>query len=249
MASAPARRTVRPRMTTGQALAYQSKRRCPLGLCLMLLVAGALVVPTIAAAQTAAVIHSFGQQKGDGVGPEGSLIADPRGNFYGTTTDGGTVSNGTIFKVSPNRRGGWNETVLYRFRGGADGSQPNAASLLMDSAGNLYGTTFFGGANNVGVAFELRRVAGHWQESVLYNFGSYPGDGVKPINALIMDAQGNLFGVTAFGGSAGTGSVFELSPGSDGWAERVIYSDEASAAALIMDAAGNLFGTTAIGVI
>ena len=236
MSSAPTRRRVLRQPTT---------KRWLLGFSILLLMVGPLALTHPAGAQTGVGIYSFGQRKGDGVQPEGTLIADARGNFYGTTTYGGTVGNGTIFKLVPNGHGGWNETVLYRFSGGVDGSRPNAATLLMDRAGNLYGTTFFGGANNVGVAFELSLVAGHWQETVLYNFGSYAGDGVKPINALIMDANGNLFGVTAFGGSAGTGSVFELSPGSNGWTERVIYNDVASAAALTMDAAGNLFGTTA----
>ena len=220
-------------------------KRWLLGFSILLLMVGPLALSRPASAQTGAGIYSFGQRKGDGVEPEGTLIADAQGSFYGTTTYGGTAGNGTIFKLSPNGHGGWKETVLYSFPGGVAGSQPDAATLLMDGANNLYGTTFFGGANNVGVAYELSLVAGHWQETVLYSFGSYAGDGVKPINALIMDANGNLFGVTAFGGSAGTGSVFELSPGSNGWTERVIYSDVASAAALAMDAVGNLFGTTA----
>jgi len=239
MSSAPARRRV---------LRQPPTERWLLGLSILLMVVGSLALTRPASAQTEAVIYSFGQRNGDGVEPEGTLIADARGNFYGTTTYGGTVGNGTIFKLVPNGHGGWKETVLYRFPGGVAGSQPNAATLLMDRSSNLYGTTFFGGVNNVGVAFELSPVAGHWEETVLYSFGSYAGDGVKPINALIMDANGNLFGVTAFGGSAGTGSVFELSPGGNGWTERVIYSDAASAAALTMDGVGNLFGTTENGV-
>jgi uncharacterized repeat protein (TIGR03803 family) len=115
----------------------------------------------------------------------------------------------------------------------------------MDGAGNFYGSTFFGGANGAGVAFELRHVGKRWEERVLYSFGNYAVDGVKPINGLIMDAQGNLFGVTAFGGSEGTGSVFELSPSANGWTEEVIYNYAASAAGLTMDTAGNLFGTSA----
>jgi uncharacterized repeat protein (TIGR03803 family) len=210
---------------------------------LTLLLVLTLIGPGRAQAQSETVIHSFGIQAGDGVAPEGNLIADGKGNFYGTTEYGGTV-DGTVFKLSPNGQGGWNETVIHRFSG-ADGSNPSVTSLLVDGAGNFYGSTFFGGANGVGVAFELRLVGERWEESVLYSFGNYASDGAKPINGLITDSQGNLFGVTAFGGSEGTGSVFELSPSGGDWTEQVIYNYAASAAGLTMDKAGNIFGTSA----
>jgi len=148
-------------LTPRGVLRRPTTERWLLELSILLLMLGPLALTYPASAQTGASIYSFGQRNGDGVQPEGTLIADARGNFYGTTTYGGTVGNGTIFKLFPNGNGGWKETVLYRFPGGVAGSRPNAATLLMDRAGNLYGTTFFGGVNDVGVAFELSLVAGH----------------------------------------------------------------------------------------
>jgi len=198
--------------------------------------------PTLA--QTETVLHSFGKRIGDGVSPESRLTPDGKGNFYGTTPFGGSSVYGTIFELSPNRRGGWNETVIYRFTGGVDGAEPDLSHVIFDNAGNLYGTTFFGGAYGLGVVFELSPVGANWTETVLHSFGGYAGDGAKPVNGLIMDSAGNLYGTTAFGGSGGTGTVFELSPSGGGWTEQVIDNVESTSAGLTMDAAGNIFGTS-----
>jgi len=90
----------------------------------------------------------------DGLYPESSLTSDGAGNLYGTTTDGGAFAAGNVFELSPNGNGGWNETVLYSFTGGADGAYPTTSNLIFDSVGSLYGTAANGGANGYGVVFE-----------------------------------------------------------------------------------------------
>ena len=104
-------------------------------------------------------LHSFGGASAtppDGAGPYlGDLIADASGAFYGTTSYGGAYNLGTVFMLSPDSAGGWTETVLHSFSGGADGSGPQAG-LTADASGALYGTTTgAGGTTNVGTVFKL----------------------------------------------------------------------------------------------
>ena len=191
-----------------------------------------------AQAQTETVIYSFNGYP-DGAYPQSGLVSDAAGNFYGTTENGGvgylTYGYGTVYELSPNVGGGWTENVLYRFTGGTDGAYP-IGPLIVDSEGNLYGTTYQGGANGYGVVFELSPVGPNWTETVLYSFASGT-DGANPENGLIMDPAGNLYGTTSHGGN-GLGVVFELSPSPDGWTEQIIYS---GAQGLTMDGAGNIF--------
>ena len=187
------------------------------------------------------------------------LIMDKEGNFYGTTEFGGGPTNqGTVFELSPTSDGSWNEKVLHSFTGGADGAQPHGA-LVLDSAGNLYGTTTFGGdasncAKGCGTVFEL--TAGSWSKTVLYTFQGGVSDGGEPYARLVFDGQGNLYGTTLVGGNGcnpGCGTVFQLAA-SNGWKESVIYafkggSDGSSPyAGVTFDAAGkNLYGATYFG--
>jgi uncharacterized repeat protein (TIGR03803 family) len=200
-----------------------------------------------AQAQTETVLFSFGY--GDGQYPTSRLTSDGAGNFYGTTLFGG--NRGNVFELSPNGSGGWNESVLYSFcfegyPSCADGAQPFLSYVVIDRAGNLYGTTEYGGATGYGVVFELSPDGAGWKETVLHNFGVPSGtDGSVPINGLVMDSAGNLYGTTFSGGGCGCGTVFELSPSGDGWTERVIYATDMGYAGLAMDAAGNIFGANA----
>jgi len=193
--------------------------------------------------------------------PYAGLIFDKAGNLYGTTEFGGTDNQGTVFEITPNSGGNWTESVLYNFTGGADGGQPSAG-LTFDTAGNLYGTTNFGGSANCnlgcGTVFKLTPGAGSWTQSVLYTFTG-GSDGREPNARMLFDAAGNLYGTTLLGGnigsvcSSGCGTVFKMTPGSGSWTESVPYAftggtDGASPHdGLAFDKAGNLYGTTYAG--
>lgn len=141
------------------------------------------------------------------------------------------------------------EKVLYTFTVGVDGWFPNSA-LILDNAGNLYGTTPGGGAYGEGNVFELTSSGSGWTETILYGFTGPPNDGSDPTGLLVWDENGNLFGVTGGGGASNAGTVFELSPASGGgWTESTLYafsggSDGGYPAGLIPDGKGNLYGIT-----
>ena len=157
----------------------------------------------------------------------------------------------TLFAAAAAAR---NFKVLHRFKG-ADGADP-FTGLILDSAGNLYGTTVSGGDLNGGVVFKLSPNAdGSWTEGVLHSFTGGTTDGFNPRADLILDETGNLYGTTASGGylGGGNGVVFKLSPNPDGsWTQSLLYaflgtSDGSTPlAGLIFDTAGNLYGTTAL---
>jgi uncharacterized repeat protein (TIGR03803 family) len=205
-------------------------------------------------AGTETVLHSF--TGADGANPYAGLVPDTAGNLYGTTSNGGAHEQGVVFKLNPTGT----ETVLYSFTGGADGDHPQAG-LVRDSAGNLYGTTFFGGTlgdgctNACGVAFKLSPTGTY---TVLYSFPGSP-DGGNPFGGLIQDTSGNLYGATRQGGAEsgacalGTcGVVFELircDSAPSGYDFKVLHSftgadGDLPLAGLILDAGGNLYGTT-----
>ncbi len=227
--------------------------------------AATVFVPSTWAATQEKILHTFNNNGTDGAVPLAGLIFDAAGNLYGTTSRGGTGSCfysgsgcGTVFKLSPNGGGGWTEQVLHYFsNNGTDGFQP-LAGLIIDAAGNLYGTTATGGTHPGGTVFELTPAqGGNWTEKVLYNFCSQTNctDGAGPLAGLIFDAAGNLYGTTSAGGTyQDFGTVFELMPTKGGgWTEQVLHSfapgtDGANpSAGLIFDAAGNLYGTTSYG--
>ena len=123
--------------------------------------------------------------------PYAGLIFDKAGNLYGTSELGGTNNQGTVFEVTPNSNGSWSETILYNFTGSTDGGQPYG-SLVFDTAGNLYGTTNFGGSANCtqgcGTVFKLTPGSGGWTESVIYFF-SGGSDGREPYARLLFGLQ------------------------------------------------------------
>jgi uncharacterized repeat protein (TIGR03803 family) len=155
------------------------------------------------------VLHSFPAFQGDGRTPGvGALIVDASGSLYGTTAGGGCCG-GVVFKLVPGTDGRWKETILYEFQGGATGFEPGSG-VVMDQAGNLYGTTISGGTC-CGVIYELSPVAmGKWKYKVLHSFTG--NDGAQPDANLILDKKGNLYGTTATGGASGGGVAFELTP-------------------------------------
>ena len=154
------------------------------------------------------VLYTF-QNGTDGASPYGGLIFDPSGNLYGTTPSGGSGGGGTVFKLTP-LGGSWTFGVVYSFVG--SGSLPGPYDdLTMDSAGNVYGTTYQDGANGVGNVFELIPVAGAWAATSLHDFTN-GSDGSNPSGGVVLDASGNLYSTAANGGADGEGVVFEIAP-------------------------------------
>ncbi len=145
--------------------------------------------------------------------------------------------------------GSWTESVIHAFTGTSDGANPYS-SVIFDTAGNLYGTTFAGGAHGYGTVFQLTPSGAGWTENTLY---SYQGsaDGGAPFGGVVLDNAGNLYGATASGGSGSGGTVYKMTPSNGSWTYNLLYSFIGSAylpgayGSLTMDAAGNLYGTTA----
>ena len=141
------------------------------------------------------------------------------------------------------------EKVLYSFTGGDDGSQP-FAGVVLDAAGNLYGTAQAGGAHGAGVVFELSPSQSGWTETVLYTFTGGT-DGSLPIGGVVLDGAGNLYGTAANGGDPNChcGTVFKLTPSGGGWTFTILHSftgfkDGASPAGILTLAGSVLLGTT-----
>ena len=198
---------------------------------------------------TQGILHDFGAT-GDGLGPSG-LLMDSSGNLYGTTGSGGASGAGIAYELV-NSGGNYSEKILYSFGATtSDGVNPSS-SLIMDLAGNLYGTTLAGGASGFGTVFELVNSSGNYTEKILYSFVGSPSDGEYPI-ALLMDSTGNLYGAADGGGTAGDGAVFELINSGGSYSEKILYSftgppnDGRNPTGLLMDSAGNLYGTTQLG--
>jgi uncharacterized repeat protein (TIGR03803 family) len=230
-----------------------------------------LLILTLAATASAEwnekVLYSFQGGTTDGSSPAGGVVFDAAGNLYGATDQGGgecpPAQCGTVFQLSPPAKSGdpWTETVLHVFNGNAtgDGNTP-VGSVIIDSSGNLYGTTAYGGTGNCvlfekvgcGTVYELSPPAkkgGAWTETILYSFPTAK-QGYFPNGNLVFDKAGNLYGATMFGGGYGTscnafyqycGAVFELNPPKKKggkWTEKVLHGFKGmEAAALIGDGA------------
>ena len=196
------------------------------------------------------ILHSFSGVPGDGATPLAGLTMDAAGNLYGTTYSGGTgctgIGCGTVYKITPSGT----ETVLYSFTGGADGYAPYDVDLVIDPAGNLYGTAELGGDltcgnQGCGVVFKIDPTG---KETVLYAF-SDGADGGFPSVGLVRDTKGNLYGATGSGGSSNCGVVYKVDPAG---VETVLDSFACSESGggvskLILDPAGNLYGATLYG--
>ncbi len=211
--------------------------------------AGCGVVFKLDLAGNQTVLYSF-KGETDGGEPFAGLVRDAAGNLYGTTQIGGDpscvtgVGCGTVFKVDKSG----NETVLYSFKGGADGLQP-VAGLVRDEAGNLYGTTLSGGDPGCGGGFGcgvVFKIDGAGNETVLYTFTG-GADGNSPYAGLIRDDAGYLWGTTVLGGTHGSGTVYRVDPSGN---EIVLHSFAGGSdgagpyAGVIRDLAGNFYGTT-----
>jgi uncharacterized repeat protein (TIGR03803 family) len=190
----------------------------------------------------------------DGAIPQAGLVADAKGNLYGTTYSGGANSAGVVFELSPPAKGktAWTEQTLWTFTGGNDGSTP-AGALILDKAGNLYGTTTEGGTGVVGTVFELSppQSGNNWTESVLYNFTGN-NDGGEPYGRMLLASDGNLYGTSAGYGQYNYGTIFKLTAANGGkWTFSVLHAFEGSTDGevprdgLIQAPNGTLYGDTA----
>src|SRR5260221_7537019 len=201
------------------------------------------------------VLYAF-QGGNEGADPYAEVTLDAAGNLYGTTLQGGGSSNcpagwGIVFKLTKGTTGAWSETNLYAFQGApADGAGPGG-KLILDSQGNLYGTTLYGGVafctlEGCGTIFELSpTTSGPWTETLLHVFAGTTDGGV-PAGSLITDEAGNFFGTT----SSGSGTVFELSPSAGTYTLTTLYAFDGSLfsttgsvpeGGVVRDGAGNLY--------
>ena len=187
------------------------------------------------------VLHSFTGADGRFPYSYGGLIRDANGNFYGTSLAGGASDQGVVFKLNAAGR----EIILHTFAGGTDGGYPYAG-LVMDEKGNLYGTTYMGGASGQGTIF---RVTQGGKETVLYSFTG-AADGGNPAARLLRDKKGNFFGTTYYGGASNSGVVFKLDKNHNLTVLHSLdYANDGGypTARLIRDANGNLYGTASAG--
>jgi uncharacterized repeat protein (TIGR03803 family) len=211
------------------------------------------VVFKVAKDGTETILHTFCTEQScpDGLFPSSGLIADKAGNLYGTTSFGGAIGGGTLYRLAPDGT----ESVLYSFGGGNDGAGPGG-NFIRDKAGNFYGTTYMGGAHGTGTLFKL---AANGTLSVLYAFaGGSEGNTPQGVSA---DSAGNLYVLMQYGGDVtdcpgakyvqpGCGTVLKLTPGG---AATVLHTftggsdGQTPYGSLLVDSSGNLFGTSQAG--
>jgi uncharacterized repeat protein (TIGR03803 family) len=188
--------------------------------------------------------------------PRGGITIGPGGIPFGTTT-GGDGASGTVFYVTAQPsichsvQCYWNETTVYTFTG-SYGVLPQYSNLSIDSVGNIYGTTYDGPYPGGGAIYELSRSGGSWSPILLHSFGGH-NDGTRPESNVVIDASGNRYATTSMGGTAGLGTVVQITPQQGIYADNIIYnfSDDQNGntprTGLVIDAQGNLYGTTASG--
>lgn len=199
------------------------------------------------------VVHAFTGGSDGGGGSASSLLIDKSGNLYGVCTVGGVNGFGTVYEISP-VNSQWQFKTLYAFKDQPDGALPYGG-VVFDKQGNLYGTTYYAGVNDLGTVYKLMHSNGHWVESVLYSFKG-GSDGASPISGLVADGSGNFYGTTSDGGasSCSCGVIFKMTRGSGGkWTESVVYQfpgDPEPGFAyngLISNSTGSFYGATVHG--
>ncbi len=192
--------------------------------------------------------------------PTARVLFGPDGHLYGT--DSPVARNGDIFNVTPPVsvcrvvNCGWKQNIIHAFQGIPDGANPASGDLIWDQQGNMYGTTYQGGQDNGGTAWELTPSANGWTESILYNFTD-TDTGYFPNSGVVLDTNGNLLGTTIVGGSGpngGVGVIFELKyVAGVGWTETILHSFQDADdggypyAGLVADGAGNFYGASSEG--
>jgi uncharacterized repeat protein (TIGR03803 family) len=211
-----------------------------------------LMVATGAAGQTETVLYSFDPNGTDGIIPTGNIVFDAKGNLYGTTEGGGAYNAGIVYKLSPQTGGGWTESILHSFGNGTD-AQGVSAGLVIDSAGNLWGSSVYGGVYGIGTVFELSPHAGGWVERVLHSFSGTGGDGKYP-SEVNLDSSGNIYLTTSQGGAYGFGAAFEFVKSGSAYREKTLYSfndighdGDYPTGGLAFTPSGKIYGTTSQG--
>jgi uncharacterized repeat protein (TIGR03803 family) len=198
------------------------------------------------------VIHTFsGGSDGTG-GSAGRLLLDAAGRLYGVCTVGGANGAGVAYKLTL-VQGTWKFQTLYAFKGTPDAGFPYGA-LSMDSSGNLYGTTYYSGANNLGSVYQLALKGGVWTENLLYSFKGGT-DGASPISNVNVDPSGDLYGTTSEGGGrCSCGAIYRLTlPRGGQWTESVVYRFKNTPDGgfvyngMVPDSSGHYFGSTVHG--
>lgn len=196
------------------------------------------------------ILYSFGPPA-YGYLPNAQVTLDTKGNIYGTTTTGGAYNIGTVYKLSRNSEGQWIPETLLNFNA-TGGNAAGGSYVVVDNAGNVYGSNWLSGAYGYGFVFQLTRTqTGEWTENILENFKPSGKGGYYPGN-LILDTAGNVYGV-ASGGPDGGGLVFRLSPSGTGWNETIVHSFSKNGAGggtptvIAFDSSGNLYGLTLSG--
>ena len=198
------------------------------------------------------IIHDFTGGEDGGAGSAGRLLVDAGGIILGVATVGGANGLGVAYRMTPLGGGAWDFETLYSFEGSPKGVFPYGG-LLRDDDGNLYGTTYYGGTKNVGVAFQLSQSGGVWSETVLHDFQGGE-DGANSIAGLVLGKNGRLYGTTSEGGaSCSCGTLFELRHTDTGWKERIVHTFTGPPdgsypyAGLVVDRNGTLYGATVHG--
>jgi len=205
-------------------------------------------------------LYSF-EGGSDGVAPVARVVIGPDGSLYGTTSEGGAPCNnnnqgcGTVFNLRPPATSckvalcPWVETVLQRFMGWPFDAATPYSEVTFDRAGDLYGTTFVGGAGAYGAVYELIYSNGSWTESLVYSFQNQD-DGRSPVAGVVFDQTGNLYGTAIYGGHSGYGTVYQLVPTGQSWTANTVYLFQGKIdggnpnSGVIFDNSGNLYGTT-----
>jgi uncharacterized repeat protein (TIGR03803 family) len=203
---------------------------------------------------TKIILYSFPSYPGDGQYPGSDITFDRLGNLYGTTGGGGTSGYGIAYQLALPAKGNGSakETVLHDFTGGSDGGYPGGG-LALGANGQFFGVAEYSGVTNAsGLVFELTPPAqsnGTWTETVLYNFPGFSGDGTTPFSTPTVDWNGNLYGLTAYGGTTGGGTVFRLAPpsGSGAWTETILYNWPGYEEPMVVFHNGLLYGTAVTG--
>ena len=193
----------------------------------------------------------------DGINPwVENLVFDSAGNIYGTTGNGGEYDQGTVFELTPSG-GGYTESILHNFGNGYDGKYADAG-VVLDAAGNVYGTTSSGGTGQgcdfgCGTAYQLTPSGGSWQENILVSFDYGQANlegGIYPYSPLVFDSAGNLYGTTIYSGQIYLdGIVFKLAPSGGGYTPSLSYAFPSSCqpyGGVTMDSAGNFFGVCTV---